>query len=62
MQNKPIPGLYVAGADGAKLWRDYYSLGIPGSCNANNIYSGRISAQSAVKYIEASCNVISEHN
>ena len=46
---KPIPGLYVAGTDGGKLWRDYYSLAIPGSCNANNIYSGRKAAQSAVE-------------
>lgn len=51
-ENKPIPGLYVAGTDGAKLWRDYYSLAIPGSCNANNVYSGRKAAQSAVEYIE----------
>ena len=47
---KPIPGLYVAGCDGAKLWRDYYSLAIPGSCNCNNIYSGRKAAQSAAAY------------
>ena len=45
----PIPGLYVAGTDGAKLWRDYYSLAIPGSCNANNVYSGRKAAQSAAE-------------
>lgn len=50
-QRQPIPGLYVAGTDGAKLWRDYYSLTIPGSCNANNIYSGRVSALSAVQYV-----------
>lgn len=49
--NKPIPGLYVAGTDGAKLWRDYYSLGIPGSCNANNIYTGRTAAINAANYI-----------
>ena len=48
-KHKPIPGLYVAGTDGAKLWRDYYSLAIPGSCNANNIYSGRTAAIKAAK-------------
>ncbi len=47
----PVPGLYVAGTDGAKLWRDYYSLCIPGSCNANNVYSGRRAAMSAAEYI-----------
>ena len=46
-QHLPIPGLYVAGTDGAKLWRDYYSLAIPGSCNANNVYSGRKAAMCA---------------
>lgn len=51
--NEPIPGLYVAGVDGAKLYRDYYSLAIPGSCNANNVYSGRKAAQSAAEYVEA---------
>ncbi len=49
---KAIPGLYVAGVDGGKLWRDYYSLVIPGSCNANNVYSGRRAAQEASKYID----------
>lgn len=51
MKNEPIPGLYVAGTDGAKLWRDYYSLGIPGACNSNNVYTGRKAAQSAVAYM-----------
>lgn len=53
IRNKPIPGLYVAGVDGTKLYRDYYSLAIPGSCNANNVYSGRRAARSAVEYIDA---------
>ena len=48
-----IPGLYVAGVDGAKLYRDYYSLSIPGSCNANNVYSGRVAAQNAAEYADA---------
>lgn len=48
-RRRPIPGLYVAGTDGAKLWRDYYSLAIPGSCNANNVYSGRRAALSAAE-------------
>ncbi len=51
--HKPIPGLYVAGVDGGKLWRDYYSIFIPGSCNANNIYSGRRAAQEAAKYADS---------
>lgn len=52
-EHKVIRGLYVAGVDGAKIYRDYYSLAIPGSCNANNIYSGRTAARNAVAYLNA---------
>lgn len=48
---KPVHGLYAVGVDGCELYRDSYSLNVPGSCNANNIHSGRIAAQSAFNYI-----------
>lgn len=51
-KHEVIPGLYVAGVDGAKLYRDYYSLAIPGSCNANNVYSGRAAAKNAAAFLD----------
>lgn len=50
-EGESIPGLYVAGVDGAKLYKIFYTIDTSGSCNANNIYTGRKAAQSAVKYI-----------
>lgn len=45
----PITGLYVAGVDGAQLYRGFYSLETAGgSCNANNVNSGRVAAQTAI--------------
>lgn len=49
--HKTIPGLYIAGTDGAKLWRGYYSLAIPASCMANNVYTGRFAAKNAAEYM-----------
>ena len=45
---KPIPGLYVIGVDGCELYRDSYSMSVPGSCNAHSIYSGRTAANNAL--------------
>ena len=52
LQGKPVPGLYAVGVDGCELYRDSYSLSVPGSCNGNNINSGRTAARSAFKYIK----------
>ncbi|MEG1517359.1 MAG: FAD-dependent oxidoreductase [Raoultibacter sp.] len=51
-KNMPIPGLYAAGVDGTELWRCVYTINIPGTCNANNINSGRYAAINAAKYIK----------
>lgn len=48
---EPIPGLYVAGVDGSKIYKNFYTINISGSCNANNIHSGRTAAQSAQAYM-----------
>ena len=47
--HEPIVGLYAVGTDGCKLYRETYTINIGGSCNANNINSGRIAAREACK-------------
>ena len=42
-----VEGLYAVGVDGVELYRGLYTIDIPGSCNANNIYTGRVAAQEA---------------
>ncbi len=42
-----IKGLYAVGVDGVELYKGLYTIDIPGSCNANNIYTGRTAAQQA---------------
>ena len=46
---KPITGLYAVGTDGCKMYRETYTINIGGSCNANNVNSGRIAARQACK-------------
>lgn len=50
-KGNPIPGLYVAGVDGAQIYKSFYTLNTSGSCNANNVYTGRTAAQTAVESI-----------
>ncbi len=47
-----IPGLYIAGLDGAMLYRSVYTINLGGSCCANNVNSGRYSAINADEYIK----------
>lgn len=42
-----IRGLYAVGVDGVELYKGLYTIDIPGSCNANNINSGRTAAKQA---------------
>lgn len=49
MARKPISGLYAIGVDGCELYVTAYTLGIAGSANANNVYSGRVAVQHAVE-------------
>lgn len=46
-----IKGLYAVGVDGVELYKGLYTIDIPGSCNANNIYTGRTAAQQACALI-----------
>lgn len=48
-QGGTIPGLYAVGVDGVELYKGLYTIDIPGSCNANNINSGRTAAQHALR-------------
>lgn len=48
-----IPGLYVAGTDGAQIYKGFYTIDtVSGSCMANNVYTGRKAARSAMADIE----------
>lgn len=51
-----IPGLYAIGVDGAMLYRNVYTINMPGTCCANNINSGRGAAQAATDYIKKNGN------
>lgn len=46
--NEPIDGLYAVGCDGAMMWRETYTIEVPGSCNMNNVNSGRTAVKHAV--------------
>lgn len=46
-----IPGLYAVGVDGVELFRNVYTINIPGSCSMNCINSGRVAVKAAGKYI-----------
>lgn len=43
-----IENLYAVGVDGVMNYNGLYTIDIPGSCNANNIWTGRHAAQMAV--------------
>lgn len=49
----PIAGLYAVGVDGCELYKTFYTIDTPGSCNANNVNSGRTAAASALEYLKA---------
>lgn len=43
----PIAGLYAVGTDGCMLYRNIYTINVGGTCNCNNINSGRTAANHA---------------
>lgn len=49
---KPIPGLYVAGMDIDGFTGDTYGMAIPGSSQGIALYSGRNSANNAIAYMK----------
>ncbi len=42
-----VENLYAVGVDGVENYKGLYTIDIPGSCNANNIWTGRHAAQMA---------------
>ena len=51
-QNKePIAGLYAVGTDGCMLYRNIYTINVGGTCNGNNVNSGRTAANHAHEYL-----------
>lgn len=49
-RDEPIPGLFSAGTDGCQLYLETYTVMLPGSCNANNVNSGRRAGENAAAY------------
>lgn len=47
----PISGLYAVGTDGCMLYRNIYTINVGGTCNGNNVNSGRVAANHAHGYI-----------
>ena len=43
----PVEGLYAVGVDGCMLYRNIYTINVGGTCNANNVNSGRAAANHA---------------
>ena len=48
-----IDGLYAVGVDGVEIFRGFYTIGVPGGCNANNVNSARLAAAHIKKYLGA---------
>ena len=48
-----IPGLYCVGVEGCELYRDCYTITVPGSANGNNVNSGRTAAREIYQYLIA---------
>lgn len=44
---RPIEGLYAVGTDGCMLYRNIYTINVGGTCNGNNVNSGRTAANHA---------------
>lgn len=49
----PIPGLYAIGNDGSMLYRNVYTINMPGTAFGNQVNSGRESANHAMEYINS---------
>ncbi|SHN74694.1 FAD-dependent oxidoreductase [Desulfitobacterium chlororespirans] len=47
-KGNPIKGLYVVGIEGTMLWANMYTFKVGGTCNGNNINSGRTAAKNAL--------------
>ncbi|MEA5018793.1 MAG: FAD-dependent oxidoreductase [Gordonibacter sp.] len=50
-EKKPIPGLYAIGNDGSMLYRNVYTINMPGTAFGNQVNSGREAANAAETYL-----------
>jgi fumarate reductase flavoprotein subunit len=48
-----IPGLYAIGLDGHMMYRNVYTINMPGTAFGNQVNSGRIAANHALSYIRS---------
>ena len=46
-KKQPVEGLYAVGTDGCMLYRNIYTINVGGTCNTNNVNSGRAAANHA---------------
>ena len=49
----PIEGLYAIGNDGNMLYRNVYTINMPGTAFGNQVNSGREAANAAMEYLKA---------
>ena len=48
----PIEGLYAIGNDGNMLYRNVYTINMPGTAFGNQVNSGREAANAAMEYVQ----------
>ncbi|MDR1082686.1 MAG: FAD-dependent oxidoreductase [Coriobacteriales bacterium] len=48
---EPIPGLYAVGTDGNMLYRDIYTINVPGTCSSSGINGARVATRKAFEYL-----------
>lgn len=46
-----IPGLYAVGVDGTMLYKNIYTINIPGTCSGDSINSARVAVNHASEYL-----------
>lgn len=51
-ERNSIPGLYAVGNDGSMLYRNVYTINMPGTAFGNQVNSGREAAHNALEYIQ----------
>lgn len=51
-EGDPIPVLYAIGNDGNMLYRNVYTIDVPGTCSSSGIYGARTAANAAKGYLK----------
>lgn len=47
--DEPVEGLYAVGCDGTMMYRETYTIEVPGSCNMGNVHSARTAVKHAAE-------------